>query len=298
MEERPEKCPIETCEYHTKGFARKYDKNRHALTHYKGTMVCPFCPGAGTAYEKAFNRADVFKRHLTAVHNVEQTPPNQRKTVVVTGPGGTIAAKAGGTGADVAPEGKNGARCSICHAQFATAQEFYEHLDDCVLSVVVPGTPRPGGGSVRKDSSAARTPTTAGTDKGKGLDFRLGSEGEEEVSEREAPASQGYEQRRSSSGAQEDEERERDRLEAGKQARRAESEKDPVRTPVEEQHEKKGMSPSRRSLSAAALAEDRGRDSMEIDAAIPVIPRHVQRPGVTVTLGSPASTEDKMDTDP
>ncbi|KAH8905577.1 hypothetical protein BR93DRAFT_854162, partial [Coniochaeta sp. PMI_546] len=161
MEERPEKCPIETCEYHTKGFARKYDKNRHALTHYKGTMVCPFCPGAGTAYEKAFNRADVFKRHLTAVHNVEQTPPNQRKTVVVTGPGGTIAAKAGGTGADVAPEGKNGARCSICHAQFATAQEFYEHLDDCVLSVVVPGTPRPGGGSARKDSTAAKTPTTA-----------------------------------------------------------------------------------------------------------------------------------------
>ncbi|KAB5536578.1 hypothetical protein GE09DRAFT_1176484 [Coniochaeta sp. 2T2.1] len=175
MEERPEKCPIETCEYHTKGFARKYDKNRHALTHYKGTMVCPFCPGAGTAYEKAFNRADVFKRHLTAVHNVEQTPPNQRKTVVVTGPGGTIAAKAGGTGADVAPEGKNGARCSICHAQFATAQEFYEHLDDCVLSVVVPGTPRGGaGGSSRKDSTAGggKTPTTAGTDKGKGLDLR------------------------------------------------------------------------------------------------------------------------------
>ncbi|KUI53992.1 Zinc finger protein RME1 [Cytospora mali] len=90
--ERPEKCPIETCEYHAKGFARKYDKNRHALTHYKGTMACPFCPGSGTAYEKSFNRADVFKRHLTAVHN------------------------------------------------FATAQEFYEHLDDCVLNVIVPST--------------------------------------------------------------------------------------------------------------------------------------------------------------
>jgi hypothetical protein len=43
--ERPEKCPIGTCEYHVKGFARKYDKNRHTLTHYKGTMVCGFCPG-------------------------------------------------------------------------------------------------------------------------------------------------------------------------------------------------------------------------------------------------------------
>lgn len=297
MEERPEKCPIETCEYHTKGFARKYDKNRHALTHYKGTMICPFCPGAGTAYEKAFNRADVFKRHLTAVHNVEQTPPNQRKTVVVTGPGGTIAAKAGGTGADVAPEGsKNGARCSICHAQFATAQEFYEHLDDCVLSVVVPGTPRPGGGSGRKDSTAAQTPTTAGSDKGKGLDYRPGSEGEDEASEREAPARE--HQRRSSSGGRELEGRERDRSEVGEDARGPESEQDQARTPAEERHENKTVSPPRRSLSVAALADDRGRDSMEIDAAASVIPRHVQRPGVTVTLGSPASTEDRMDTDP
>ncbi|KAK6078721.1 hypothetical protein SCUP234_06059 [Seiridium cupressi] len=126
QEERPEKCPIETCEYHIKGFARKYDKNRHALTHYKGTMVCPFCPGPGTAYEKAFNRADVFKRHLTAVHNVEQTPPNSRKMIV-----------AGNSSRS------GDARCSICHARFTTAQEFYEHLDDCVLNVIVPATPKP-----------------------------------------------------------------------------------------------------------------------------------------------------------
>ncbi|KFX89773.1 hypothetical protein O988_08507, partial [Pseudogymnoascus sp. VKM F-3808] len=77
--ERPEKCPITTCEYHTKGFARKYDKNRHTLTHYKGTMVCGFCPGSGSAAEKSFNRADVFKRHLTGVHCVEQVPPNSRR---------------------------------------------------------------------------------------------------------------------------------------------------------------------------------------------------------------------------
>lgn len=116
--ERPEKCPIESCEYHTKGFARKYDKNRHALTHYKGTMTCPFCPGAGTAYANSFNRADVFKRHLTSVHNVEQTPPNSRKVYLGDVPGG--------------------AECSICHVRFGTAQDFYEHLDDCVLSVIVP----------------------------------------------------------------------------------------------------------------------------------------------------------------
>ncbi|SPN97801.1 uncharacterized protein DNG_01313 [Cephalotrichum gorgonifer] len=123
QEERPEKCPIETCEYHTKGFARKYDKNRHALTHYRGTMVCPFCPGAGTGYEKAFNRADVFKRHLTSIHNVEQAPPNSRR-VAIAGPS----------------DGKADARCSICQSTFATAQEFYEHLDDCVLNEIAPGT--------------------------------------------------------------------------------------------------------------------------------------------------------------
>lgn len=122
QEERPEKCPIETCEYHTKGFARKYDKNRHALTHYKGTMICPFCPGPGTAYEKAFNRADVFKRHLSAVHNVDQTAPNSRRVI--------NSSKGTGTGA----------KCTICQYEFATAQDFYEHLDDCVLNVIVPTT--------------------------------------------------------------------------------------------------------------------------------------------------------------
>ncbi|KAK8027943.1 hypothetical protein PG991_004999 [Apiospora marii] len=138
QEERPEKCPIETCEYHVKGFARKYDKNRHALTHYKGTMVCPFCPGPGTPYEKAFNRADVFKRHLTAVHNVEQTPPNSRK-MIITG----NSSRGGGD-----------AKCSICQTRFATAQEFYEHLDDCVLNVIVPTTPNPP----PKESVGASTP--------------------------------------------------------------------------------------------------------------------------------------------
>ena len=125
--ERPEKCPITTCEYHIKGFARKYDKNRHTLTHYKGTMVCGFCPGSGSAVEKSFNRADVFKRHLTSVHGVEQNPPNSRKK----SPGGARKAycpQIAGT-------------CSTCSVTFANAQEFYEHLDDCVLRVVQQADP-------------------------------------------------------------------------------------------------------------------------------------------------------------
>ncbi|KAF7546212.1 hypothetical protein G7046_g9364 [Stylonectria norvegica] len=124
--ERPEKCPIQTCEYHVKGFARKYDKNRHTLTHYKGTMVCGFCPGSGSAAEKSFNRADVFKRHLTAVHGVEQTPPNSRKkaTNVNTGK------KLSGYASDAT------GKCSTCSQTFSNAQDFYEHLDDCVLRIV------------------------------------------------------------------------------------------------------------------------------------------------------------------
>ncbi|KAI0472140.1 hypothetical protein GGR56DRAFT_108254 [Xylariaceae sp. FL0804] len=127
--ERPEKCPITTCEYHIKGFARKYDKNRHTLTHYKGTMVCGFCPGSGSAAEKSFNRADVFKRHLTAVHGVEQTPPNSRKKPSAAGNTNNNKELTG-----YAPDATG--KCSTCSATFSNAQDFYEHLDDCVLRTV------------------------------------------------------------------------------------------------------------------------------------------------------------------
>ncbi|KAI9048900.1 hypothetical protein LZ554_006753 [Drepanopeziza brunnea f. sp. 'monogermtubi'] len=125
--ERPEKCPIQTCDYHVKGFARKYDKNRHTLTHYKGTMVCGFCPGSGSAAEKSFNRADVFKRHLTSVHAVEQTPPNSRKKS--SGNANSIKKPSG-----YAPDATG--KCSTCSGTFSNAQDFYEHLDDCVLRIV------------------------------------------------------------------------------------------------------------------------------------------------------------------
>lgn len=125
--ERPEKCPIQTCEYHIKGFARKYDKNRHTLTHYKGTMVCGFCPGSGSAAEKSFNRADVFKRHLTTVHGVEQTPPNSRKKAPT---GSNTGKKLTGYAPDAT------GKCSTCSQTFSNAQDFYEHLDDCVLRIV------------------------------------------------------------------------------------------------------------------------------------------------------------------
>jgi len=127
--ERPEKCPILTCDYHIKGFARKYDKNRHTLTHYKGTMVCGFCPGSGSTAEKSFNRADVFKRHLTSVHGVELTPPGSRKNMLHSeniGDGKKLSGRAPyATG-----------KCSTCSSIFSNSQDFYEHLDDCVLRVM------------------------------------------------------------------------------------------------------------------------------------------------------------------
>ena len=129
LSERPEKCPIATCDYHKKGFARKYDKQRHVLTHYKGTMVCGFCPGSGSAAEKSFNRADVFKRHLTSVHGVEQSPPNSRKK----SPTGSTKR------APSQPSDTTTGKCSTCGKTFNNAQDFYEHLDECVLRVVQQG---------------------------------------------------------------------------------------------------------------------------------------------------------------
>lgn len=136
--ERPEKCPIVNCEYHLKGFARKYDKNRHTLTHYKGTMVCGFCPGSGSAAEKSFNRADVFKRHLMSVHGVEQTAPNCRKKSPTSSSSSSLssaAAAAEQKSLSSYSEDATG-KCSTCSGTFSNAQDFYEHLDDCVLRVV------------------------------------------------------------------------------------------------------------------------------------------------------------------
>ncbi len=124
--ERPEKCPIQTCDYHTKGFARKYDKNRHTLGHYKGRMVCGFCPGSGSLTEKSFSRTDFFKRHLTIVHSVEQTPPNSRMKI-----------SSSKRLSDYGPHATG--KCSTCQMTFNNAQDFYEHLDDCILWAVQEG---------------------------------------------------------------------------------------------------------------------------------------------------------------
>ena len=97
-------------------------------------MVCDFCPGSGFNPEKTFNRADVFKRHLTSVHVVVQTPPSNSRSKAPS--------------RQASKKNHNGHRsvlmigtCSICNVTFANAQIFYEHLDDCVLRVVQQADP-------------------------------------------------------------------------------------------------------------------------------------------------------------
>ncbi|KAJ5858792.1 hypothetical protein N7534_004069 [Penicillium rubens] len=121
--ERMEKCPVVSCEYHTRGFARKYDMNRHALTHYKGNLVCDFCPGYGTPTEKSFNRVDVFKRHLITVHGVMLQPVNRPNLPTSMGMNQTSG------------------NCSVCNETFEDAQDFYKHLDNCVMLKVMQEDP-------------------------------------------------------------------------------------------------------------------------------------------------------------
>jgi hypothetical protein len=130
--ERPEKCPILNCEYNQKGFARKYDKNRHTLTHYKGQLVCGFCPGSGSGTEKSFNRADLFKRHLTSVHGAEQSPLNAQKKSPTAGSQGKLTSYShDATG-----------KCPTCLSTFKNVQGFYKHLGECVLLAVQQEEPR------------------------------------------------------------------------------------------------------------------------------------------------------------
>lgn len=150
--ERPEKCPIPSCEFHKRGFARKYDRNRHLVTtHYKSTMVCGFCPGTGSVAERTFNRTDVFKRHLVTVHGVEQNPPNSRKKSPKPTNKSSPNPELDGTG-----------KCSTCGSHFDRPQDLFEHIDDCILRIVQQPDPTEANNerllsSVASDSNVQQT---------------------------------------------------------------------------------------------------------------------------------------------
>jgi hypothetical protein len=116
--DRPEKCPVLSCKYAIKGFARKYDQRRHTLTHFQGTLLCDFCPGAGSSNEINFDRVDMFKQHFTSVHDVEQVTPRGRGKSKHS----SMATKLG--------------KCSVCLEDFENAQHLYDHLDGCIFDVL------------------------------------------------------------------------------------------------------------------------------------------------------------------
>ena len=124
--ERPEKCPIVSCEYHTKGFARKYDQAKHTLTHFKGTLTCPFCPSIHWCPEVSFPRVDTLKRHLTSLHGVQQTSSTSRQR----SQGGTHLSFPGD------PNTAHVGSCSTCSLIFVNPQAFYDHLDGCIFKTL------------------------------------------------------------------------------------------------------------------------------------------------------------------
>lgn len=109
-------CPLITCEHHKHGFAQMWDQHLHILTHYKGNMVCRFCPGSETTAEVSFDGVDVFKRHLIEVHEVEPNTPTTNVTTLT--PGVT-------------------AKCFSCPMVFDNPQAFYLHLDDCIMRALL-----------------------------------------------------------------------------------------------------------------------------------------------------------------
>jgi hypothetical protein len=114
------KCPIPTCKYHKKGFARRHDRNRHALTHYNGIMICEFCP---ESVREPFHRADILKRHLISRHSVEETP---------------IARETARTRIKHATRVvcSTSRKCSACVVTLYGARDFYEHVDSCITARV------------------------------------------------------------------------------------------------------------------------------------------------------------------
>ncbi|KAF1976285.1 hypothetical protein BU23DRAFT_456563, partial [Bimuria novae-zelandiae CBS 107.79] len=122
--ERPEKCPVQSCEYHTRGFARPYDRVRHTISHFKKTMACGFCCTSTSTAENTFNRCDVFLRHLITVHGVEQVAAVRRED-------------SHGTAKEPrkATAGQKVAACGLCYEPF-DPQGFYEHLRGCALRQV------------------------------------------------------------------------------------------------------------------------------------------------------------------
>lgn len=108
---RPHKCPVRTCAYHRKGFAKKNGLNRHTLTHYGKTMYCGFCPA-----HPAFSRVSAFKKHLWETHKLWESNTAEQ----VFGP-------------DL--PGQTTKACPECENSFS-AIKLFRHVNECMVRAV------------------------------------------------------------------------------------------------------------------------------------------------------------------
>jgi len=134
--DRPYKCPIKSCEYHLRGFARPNDRVRHTNTHLKGTLICGFCSVAGTSTVKMFNRQDVFLRHLISVHGAKHVSPEKQRELYSTGMIEVRKPLAEIEEPRKSLADKPVATCNLCSEPF-DAQGFYDHLPGCAYRQIV-----------------------------------------------------------------------------------------------------------------------------------------------------------------
>jgi hypothetical protein len=129
--QRPEQCPIPTCEYQKKGFARRHDKSRHALTYYNRITICEFYP---ESMREPFHRADIFKRYLVSNHGVEETPiARERARTRIKHATRVVCSTSH--------------KCSACGVTLYGARDFYGHVDSCILRFVQRSGPSIAGGT-------------------------------------------------------------------------------------------------------------------------------------------------------
>jgi hypothetical protein len=128
--DRPEKCPLTSCEFHVRGFARRFDKHRHMRTHFQGTLYCGFC-----SVTTPFNDCDMLLRHLVSVHgahldrDVEENDFDEESREDRESKKPTDS-----------PQQKTAdyliAECSVCSTAF-NPRGMWEHLKSCVIEKVI-----------------------------------------------------------------------------------------------------------------------------------------------------------------
>lgn len=105
-----EKCPFRNCKFHTEGFVKQYDRDRHIITHFQGELRCGFCPQGQT-----FQGVDIMKLHLISMHGVKQTLRNNEPVMTSEN------------------ERNIFSECDFCMDFCGNALNFYMHIDECVL---------------------------------------------------------------------------------------------------------------------------------------------------------------------